>query len=87
MKKILLVIMALLIASPAIAWDDEKEKEKKRNKEYPYQSSSGQRYKYDLNKPGDRIRYEVDPGAQVRDSVKPRVKMDRDMGQYGGRAE
>ncbi len=87
MKKILLVIMALLIAFPAIAWDDDEEKEKERNKKYPYKSSSGQRYKYDLNKPGDKIRYEVDPGAQVKDSINPRVELDRDLGQYGGGAE
>ena len=70
-KKILLVIMALLsITSHALALDNnvetsrqrqESEREIKRNKEYPYKSSSGTRYKYDLSKPGDRIRYEVDP--------------------------
>ena len=86
---ILLVIMVLLITSPAIAWDNDCEtsrqkQERERNKEYPYKSTSGTRYKYDLSNPSDRIRYEVDPGAQLRDSVNPRVDIDRGLGQYGG---
>ena len=28
--------------------------------EYKYKGSSGTRYKYDLSKPGDKIRYELD---------------------------
>ncbi len=82
MKKIiLLAIIALLIAFPAIAWSDNNNDD---NKEYPYESTSGTRYKYDLSNPSDRIRYEVDPGAQLRDSVNPRVDIDRGLGQYGG---
>ena len=89
---ILLVIMVLLITSPAIAWDNDYEtsrqkQERERNKEYPYKSISGTRYKYDLSKPGDRIKYEVDPGAQIRDSVNPRIEIDRDLGQHGGGSE
>jgi len=93
-KKILLVIMSLLITSPVLAWNNnsgasrqEQEQEQKRNKEYPYKSSSGTRYKYDLSKPSDRIKYEVDPAAQIRDSINPRVKIDRDLGQHGGGSE
>jgi len=90
----------LLITSPAVAWNDnykdndesflqkqEREREEKRNKEYPYKSSTGTRYKYDLSKPGDQIRYKVDPGAQIRDSVNPKVEIDRGLGQYGGGSE
>jgi hypothetical protein len=91
-KLILLVIMALLITSPAIAWENNYEtsrqkQERERNKEYPYESTSGTRYKYDLSKPSDRIRYEVDPAAQIRDSINPRVKIDRGLGQHGGGSE
>ena len=91
-RMILLVIMVLLIISPAIAWDNDYEtsrqkQERERNKEYPYKSTSGTRYKYDLSKPGDRIKYEVDPGAQIRDSVNPRIEIDRDLGQHGGGSE
>ena len=52
-----------------------------------YRGSSGARYHYDLSNPGDQVRYSVDVGAQVRDSVDPRVQLDRDMGQYGGGVE
>ena len=32
------------------------------------------------------MRYEVDPGAQLLDSINPNVEMDRSMGRYGGGA-
>ena len=88
-KTFLLVIVALVITSPADAGDNNHEtsrqkQEREINKEYPYQSSTGTRYKYDLSKPSDKIRYEVDPGAQLRDSINPKVKIDRDLGQHGG---
>ncbi len=55
---------------------------------YKYKSSTGNRYKYDLSKPGDKIRYETDPGAQLRDSIympiNPSTDIDRGLGQYGG---
>jgi TPR repeat protein len=56
------------------------------NANYPYRGSSGTQYQYDLSKPGDQIRYEVDPAAQLRDglSVDPRRDLDRDLGQVGG---
>lgn len=51
-----------------------------------YESSFGNRYEYDLSRPSDRIRYEVDPAAQLRDSidVSPSRELERDLGQYGG---
>ena len=56
--------------------------------EYKYKGSSGTRYKYDLSKPGDRIKYSVDPAAQLYDKIympiKPGVKIDRSLNQYGG---
>jgi len=56
--------------------------------EYKYVSpSSGLKYKYDLSNPSDAIRYEVDPSAQIRDSVNPRVELDRGLGYQGGGAE
>ena len=65
----------------------ELESEAERNKEYPYESNTGIRYKYDLSNPSDRIMYEVDPSAQVSDSINPMVEIDRNLGQYGGGAE
>lgn len=84
MKKILLVVVMMLLSSPALAGQD---REEERNKEYPYESMTGTRYKYDLSNPSDRIRYEVDPVAQVRDSVNPRIDIDKGLGQYGGGSE
>lgn len=84
----LLIIFVLLISSPVVAWDNKhNEQEKKSIKEYPYESITGTRYKYDLSNPSDRIRYEVDPAAQLRDSINPRVDIDRGLGQYGGGAK
>lgn len=47
----------------------------------PFSSGS---YQYDLSNPMDELRYGVDPGAQLRDSINPSVDMDRSMGYYGG---
>ena len=59
--------------------------------EYPYESSSGTRYKYDLSNPSDRIEYEVDIDAQIKDRTymptNPDVKIDRGLNQYGGGVE
>jgi len=39
-----------------------------------------------MSNPGDQIRYSVDVGAQLRDSinVNPGVELDRGLGQQGG---
>lgn len=51
-----------------------------------YESSFGNRYEYDLSRPSDRVRYEVDPSAQLRDSidVNPMRDVERSIGEYGG---
>ncbi|MCP5273857.1 MAG: sel1 repeat family protein [Burkholderiales bacterium] len=59
----------------------------KYDNEYPYKSFSGTSYKFDLTKPFDRIKYEIDPASQVFDSINPWVDIDRDFGQYGGGAK
>ena len=53
---------------------------------YRYQGSNGTRYQYDLSNPSDQVRYSVDVGAQLRDSinVNPSVDLDRGLGQVGG---
>jgi hypothetical protein len=57
-----------------------------RDQEEGYESSFGNRYEYDLSDPSDRIMYEVDPSAQIRDSidVNPVRDLERSIGQYGG---
>jgi hypothetical protein len=56
---------------------------------YRYKGLSGKRYQYDLNNPADQIRYEVDPAAQLRDSINvdPRIELDQGMDVWGGGAE
>ncbi len=54
------------------------------NSAYPYKSSTGNNYKYDLNNPSDKLQYSVDPSSQLTDSINPMIQMDRSMGQYGG---
>ena len=53
--------------------------------EYKYSGSSGLKYKYDLSRPYDQMRYETDLSAQMRDSMNIDIRRDRDrsMGQYG----
>jgi hypothetical protein len=50
-----------------------------------YRGSSGALYNYDLSNPSDQLRYSVDPGAQLRDSINvdPRIELDRSLRQYG----
>lgn len=52
----------------------------------PYRGLSGQTYQYDLSRPQDRLRYDLDPKAQIMDSVTvdPRRDLDRSLGQHGG---
>ena len=77
MKKIL--ILAVMFGGMLYAYDSDSS-----NDEQTYESSSGNKYKYDLSDPSDRLDYSVDIGAQLDDSVDPSVGMDRDMGEYGG---
>ena len=53
-----------------------------------YVSYTGQKYKYDLSKPIDRINYSIDPEAQINDKINPNpmIGIDRSLGQYGGGA-
>ncbi len=67
--------------------DYRRKQERERNKEYPYESSLGTRYKYDLSKPLDQTKYEVDPAAQLKDSINPKIELDRSLYQHGGGAE
>ena len=51
-----------------------------------YKGSSGARYQYDLSNPIDKMNYDMDYGAQIRDqiNVNPSRSLDRQMNQYGG---
>ena len=46
-------------------------------------------YQYDLSDPYDRLEYQLDLDAQMRDRINPNpgIQLDRDLGQYDGGAE
>ena len=77
MKKIL--ILAVILSGMLYAYDSDSS-----NDEQTYESSSGNKYKYDLSDPSDRNGYSVDVGAQMDDSLDPSVDLDRGIGEYGG---
>jgi hypothetical protein len=70
-------VLSLCMAIPALANDDS-------NK--GFESSTGTQYEYDLGTPSGQIRYDVDPSAQIRDSISvdPRRDIDKSLGQHGG---
>lgn len=99
MKINALIALALFLSSvttSSFAWDNMDEinsndrsisgYEENDNSIKGYESSFGNKYEYDLSRPSDRLRYEVDPGAQLRDSidVNPIRDLERNLGQYGG---
>jgi hypothetical protein len=102
MKKIVTLVSAgLLLVSPISAFsqydgynnDEDSDDSYGYEKSYDrddedrgYESSFGRRYEYDLSDPSDQIMYEVDPNAQLRDSidVDPTRDLERSIGEYGG---
>jgi hypothetical protein len=78
---------AVMFVSTTFAWDNLNEPYDSRgNPNYRYEGSSGKKYQYDLSNPGDRLRYSVDPAAQLRDRIDPdpRRRIDRGLNQHGG---
>ncbi|MDW7774588.1 MAG: hypothetical protein SCH71_17030 [Desulfobulbaceae bacterium] len=53
-----------------------------------YESSFGNRYEYDMNREIDRMRYDLDVGAQLRDEIygdiSPRRDLEESLGEHGG---
>jgi len=81
------VLLILVGSGAAFAWDYSNDPyDQYGNPNYRYQGSSGTQYQYDLSRPADQLRYELDLGAQMRDelSVDPRRDLDRDLDQWGG---
>ena len=92
MKKLILAAV-LFIPAASLAggnlydrYDQNDPYKRNGDPDYRYRGSTGTQYRYDLSKPIDRMRYQTDVNAQMRDSlnVDPRVGLDRSMGQYGG---
>ena len=92
MKKIIVLASLLtvsLISSQCYAWMDETTVNKPGEKPVKvYESSTGNKYQYDLSNPADKIRYNVDPVAKIHDKIikpiTPSTKIDDDLGQHGG---
>lgn len=87
MKTKILIAVSILCWATVVSADSSDDPYKTNgDPNYRYKSSSGTGYQYDLSNPADKIRYEVDVSAQVRDSinVNPMVDIDRDLGQVGG---
>lgn len=94
----ILVIAGLLLLAPISVlsqydrYDENEENDdvydsaSDRDQDEVYESSFGNRYEYDLNDPGDRVMYEADSHAQLRDSidVNPVREVERDIGENGG---
>jgi len=78
LKKLILPFM-LLMSKGLFAWGIYDDGPK-------YQGMSGAKYKYDLSRSSDKMKYGMDIEAQINDrlSVDPRVDLDKKMGQFGG---
>jgi hypothetical protein len=74
------------VSASSFAWNYMDENNSRDNSNRGYESSFGNKYEYDLSRPIDRIRYNLDLGAQLRDSidVNPTRNLERGLGQYGG---
>ena len=61
------------------------------NSAYPYQGPSGQRYKYDMSQPMDRLNYQNDYMSQIQDNLKrpvnPRTMIDNTLMRSGAGLE
>jgi uncharacterized protein (DUF486 family) len=88
-KTKVLIVVALFcssVATSSFAWNHMDENNSNDDVKRGYESSFGNKYEYDLSRPGDRLRYDVDPAAQLRDSidVNPTRELERGLRQYGG---
>ena len=87
MKNIFFIVLISTVINPAFSFDYNSEDSNADQSEYKYESSSGTKYKYDLNNPADRVLYDVDPAAKILDDINPKVRIDRNLNQYGGGAD
>lgn len=80
------LIALLLVSNTAFAWDDPVIGEPYLSSNDGYETQTGTRYQYDLSRPVDQIKYDIDVRAQIRDdtSVSVTRDIDRGLGQRGG---
>lgn len=79
----LIAIVFILISPNALAWNFLEPINTDTG--VNYKSRFGNTYEYDLSRPSDQIKYQVDPAAQIRDQldIDPTRQLERDLGQYG----
>ena len=90
--RIIVIVLGILISTmTAKAWDHYNDEPYDRygNPQYRYEGFSGTKYQYGLSDPSDRLDYQLDLDAQMRDRINPNpgIQLDRGLGQYGGGAE
>lgn len=80
MKKYLILLIAGVTFAFGYGLSDDNGSE--------YESTMGNRYKYDLSNPVDKLNYSTDTKAQMNDMlykpITPSVKIDESLGEYGG---
>lgn len=91
MKRMLITAAIFLLPTTAVLASDNQQNDPYKSSgdpNYRYRSSTGTEYQYDLSKPNDQVRYEVDVKAKMRDelNVDPRREIDQGLGQHGGGA-
>lgn len=90
MVRMVILALAFSLASSALAWNyDTEPYDRAGEPNYRYEGMSGQNYQYDLSDPGDRMDYQMDLDAQMRDRINPSpgIDLDQQMNQYGGGAD
>ncbi len=90
--KFFVILLWLLIFAVSVKAGDlysDEPYDKYGNPQYRYEGLSGTRYQYDLSDPCDRLEYQLDLDAQMRDRINPNpgIQLDRELDQYGGGAE
>ncbi len=87
-KKLLAAASLASIATSAYSYEYNYEYNNQYNSDQnnSYESSYGNQYQYDLSDQSDRMDYQYDYDAQMRDrlSVEPTRSLDRGLGEYGG---
>lgn len=90
MKRLIVAFLTGIIIVYGLAWAEDYHQnqpyDQYGNTNYRYKGSSGTAYQYDLSRPNDKLRYELDLKAQMNDklSVDPRRNIDRSLGQHDG---
>lgn len=83
--KTILLVTLLAVSATAFA-EGRRSRLNADDDEYKYRSRYNREYQYDLSRERDRLKYDIDERAKLRDEleVDPRRELERDLGEYGG---